>query len=467
LEEKGKQINKQTMDSRMVAMAKAKIERIMSMGNASPDYPDFVYDKFDGNGVKTGADHAVSQVLAGATQRTDYGKTISLAIPNGFHSKVRACWQMYSDDALLRRLVHRCVEFAGNGVGWELKPNQGAINAKKMAKEKDFWNEWSARVNEDVDNVINGLDEVINWGLKHCILEGMAPYNWEWGYMKIGGKTYNVPTRFNIHSSLSVALDRKNSQFIEEDIWLRTQYQQAISDSSPVNIATDGGQWDKKGYIKLQQMGKRKNAVQEAFCLKYMWTPGSQTAYRYSSLPDVGIGLYPEPMLVGLIPVIKKKMMLRSSEISTIDGIVNALILWKIGSDKVELEAPGTNADGTLASKGTIGTIRDILFSQSDGDQRSLDPMTQLFVPWFVNFEMHIPDLQLLLNADKYFSITQEIFEAFGIFSLGGTSEQAGINISNFNHMKLLEIKYMYRHFYMNPFRKTFLANRAGNIRLI
>jgi len=410
------------------------------------DYPDFVYNSFQA-----------------ATPRKDFGKTISLTIPQGYHEKVRACWQMYIDDSLIRRMVDRCIEFAINGTEWELKPTGKKGVDSKLEIEKEFWNEWSAIINDETDNVLPGLDEILKWGVKHSLLEAMSVYDWEWDKRKIGKYYYDVPVRMLIHSASSIALDRPNGRFVEEKIYLKLDKNSDVSDSSSINFAVDGGpsSYLTRDYVEIKQIGKRVNAATEGFALKYMWTPGELSGYRYQSISEIGIGLYPNPPLVGLIPVVKKKLMMRSADISLIDGVVNAFILWKIGDANTEIEPPKIAADGTTERKGTIAEVMEIIQSQSES--KSLDPIVQLFLPYYVDLLIKTPDVQLLLDANKYISCTTEILEAFGIIILpGGGNNRTSEDVEVANLEEMLESirKFHLRRFIEKLARKIVERNK-------
>ena len=196
------------------------------------------------------------------SDRSDYGRVIDIKIPQGYHAQVKKSWEMYTTDRLFKYLIDRCIDFGANGFEWEVpledpsfvqtKKFQDTKTVEKIIKEKAFWDGWSAKINQHVSNIIPGIDEINKWTMKQLLLGGMAPMEWEWGEMKIGDITYNVPIRMTTHNALSTVLQRTNDIFFNETVKIKLGKTIVIKENPLTKIFEDARKRIKKekGVIK-------------------------------------------------------------------------------------------------------------------------------------------------------------------------------------------------------------------------
>jgi len=393
------------------------------------------------------------------SSRSDYGRVIDIRIPHGFHAQAKKCWEMYETDRLFRYLVERCIDFGATGFEWEVPTqelrtrktfweNLRSLFAQKelmpQEKEKRVWDTWAARVNEDVPNVIQGLDEVNQWIFKHFLLAAMAPLEWQWEKIKIDGIEYELPLKITTHNPLSIILDRKNVKFTEEDTYLiLNEWQRKILETNKgINQANlySAGVEGLPNRLKLNQMGKSTKNRQEVFVLKYKWSPGDNTALVYGRNVQVGQGLYPTPPFIGLYEDLIIRRQLHAADAAILDGIIHFIIDWEIGDDTVIKNRHGAEklvnqprperklADGTV-EESTIAQAKKIITSDTRG------PVMQIFHPYYFKFEIKMPDVTVLINSKKYEPSTFELYQAFGILLSGKGKGFSEANTQNFEAM--------------------------------
>jgi len=395
------------------------------------------------------------------TSRSDYGRVVDLRIPHGYHAQAQKSWEMYETDRLFRYLVERCIDYGCNGFEWHVpqkelrtrptfwKKLKSLFAKKELMKEeeeKKVWDVWASRVNENAPNVIPGIDEVNQWIFKHFLLGGMAPLEWQWETVNINGVDYELPMAITVHNPLSIILDRANVKFTEEEIYIIISESQRkiLETTKDINQATlySSNSAGLPNRIKLNQMGKSIKNRQEAFVLKYKWTPGDNTALVYGRNVHVGQGLYPTPPFVGLYEALIIRRQLHAADAAILDGIIHYIIDWEIGDDTKIKDRSGAErlvnqprparklADGTT-EESTIALAKKIITADTRG------PVMQIFHPYYFKFSIKMPSVELLINSQKYEPSTMEIYQGFGIL-LSGAKGKTGFsetNTTNFEAM--------------------------------
>lgn len=401
--------------------------------------------------------------------RTDYAKPIDLRIPLGYHAQVRKIWEMYEADRLFRYLVDRCIDFAANGFEWEVpvkvsgdlfsriarkvKEKLGFKEITQADKEKNVWDTWASSINRDVPNILPGIDEINKWIVKHLFLNGMAPMEWEWETVTIGDEKYQLPVRLIMHNSLAIMLARERQEFLKERAWQRLTpfgpqfITEAISTfdqvdtfaaSPPVNGNKKSDQWHELEILNPSILNRK----QEAFVLKYNWSPGDNTALIRGKSVNVAQGLYPSPPFIGLFQVYMQRQALLAADLAILDGIINYIIDWEVGDGTTKDEnnrlvnhpsAEQKKPDGTIVRKSTMDQVKEMLTSESRG------PVTQVFRPYWVKLKIMTPETSSLVNHTKYIQSTLEMFLAFGILMLSTERGMRSIAINTANFEQMLE----------------------------
>jgi len=389
------------------------------------------------------------------SSRSDYGRVIDIKIPLGYHSQVKKSWEMYETDRLFRYLIDRCEDFAANGFEWEIPVEQkinwldwlkSKISNEPTQEEKEHkvWNYFAANINKKVANVIPGIDEINKWIVKHFLLGCMAPLQWEWGLVKVDNIEYELPVRMTIHNPMSIALDRKNGTFIEEEMYLKRSSagQDKIIESQKIDpIGLNSFITKDQSWYKIPAMGT--GGKTEGFALKYKWTPGDNTALVYGRNVSIGQGLYPTPPFVGLIEDIVLRRALKAADLAILDGVINFILDWEIGDATILKDKSGReilpnqprpakyDSSGKQIEKSSIEMAKEIITSDTRGN------VMQLFHPYYYKLNIKMPDTAVLLNSAKYIQATTEIYEAFGILLSPGDKNMdfSSINIQNFEQM--------------------------------
>ena len=90
--------------------SKSKSKRIKKIAQSSNDA--FVVRSDRGNRVLYGPmtpheEMMLEKQLFTKSVRTDYGQSVDIRIPHGYHAQVRKSWEMYESDRLFKYLVDR------------------------------------------------------------------------------------------------------------------------------------------------------------------------------------------------------------------------------------------------------------------------------------------------------------------------------------------------------------------------
>ena len=390
------------------------------------------------------------------TSRADYGRVIDIRVPHGFHAQVKKSWEMYETDRLFRYLIERCIDYGVTGFEWHMPERKlptrkrfweklqelfGRAELMPQEKEKMVWDTWAARVNENASNVLQGIDEINQWIFKHFLLGAMAPLEWQWEKIKIDDVEYELPMKITTHNPLSIILDRKNVKFTEEETYviISTAQKRILETNKNINQANfysaSAGLPDR---IKLNQMGESLKNRQEVFVLKLKWSPGDNTSLVYGRDVHTGQGLYPTPPFVGLYETLILRRQLHAADVAILDGIIHFIIDWEIGDDTKIKDKQGAEhlvnqprparvlEDGTT-EESTISLAKKIITSDTRG------PVMQIFHPYYFKFNLKMPEVDALINSQKYDPSTFEVYQAFGILLSGGKGKKfAETNTQNF-----------------------------------
>ena len=361
---------------------------------------------------------------------------VSLTIPYGYHAQVRRIAQMYRMDMLFRRMVERLVEFTCIGGEWELPLSIEGLGSKptakmkKAIKQKHFWDFYSSRINRGVPNTIPGKDTIDQWIVRNLLLNGLAILDWKWGKITVDGVSYSVPVQMTVHNPLTVVLNRPSERFGEEETWLylgpKTQRGKPIKENENT-VAPSFSTNNKDNWLLLNPMGKK--GKYGSFVVKYQYTPADNTATIAKGTSTVGQSLYPVPPYIGLLGSTIQRQALSASDISVLDSIIGAILLWSIGNDTKLRRAngdeelpnqpyPATKDDsGSIVEKSAIEEMSDIITEQLSGSSGgSGNESSMLFAPYYVDGKyIEPPAINALLSSEKYVQPFIEILNAFGI----------------------------------------------------
>ena len=162
-----------------------------------------------------------------------------LSIPMTYQQKVTKMWEAYATDPLFMRLINRVVDFAAAGFRWEHQDDPGSLENQRepwptkikrwktdrkesiLEKEEGMWEAWSKEVNRDMPNALQGLDFVVRWAVRHCLLGGMFVGHWQWQPFTYGKQEFLFPMAFTCYPTSQIMLAREVGLFQSEEIYLR------------------------------------------------------------------------------------------------------------------------------------------------------------------------------------------------------------------------------------------------------
>lgn len=352
----------------------------------------------------------------------------TLAHPVTAQQRSLKVWEFYNSDPLFRRMVDRSCDFAANGSRWEVPPKddddadyeQRTENWSKGAmaraeREERIWKAWSEEVNIQVPNILPGLNTVGAWGCRHSLLSGMSSFQWELGEFKFGKQTFLMPMKITIHPMASTMLRREQALFVDEEIWIKKplptpkeqswdspyMLQESMSiEAQPTSIP---GVNRMANYVRIAYAGEAELAGEtEGYVLKYNWSPGDATTTRMGNRVFTGQSIYPTPPFIPLLPIMALRQKHFAADLAILDGIINFLMLWKIGDKDHPPKGPAGPGQ-----KGTIATVRELIQAGLAG------PGVELFLPYYVDLDIKMPDTSVLTNTEKYTQSTLEILQCF------------------------------------------------------
>jgi len=414
------------------------------------------------------ADDDFSKLVA-STRGDMAGAPVSqLRHPVSYQQRVIRCWEAYATDPLFRKLIDRVVDMVANGFTWEVQGEESngpqswldrlenwiTHKESKIDREEDVWNAWSEEINLDVPNTPQGLIHVIRWAARHLLLSGMFVPHWEYGTFKFGKQLFRFPMQLTCYPSSAITLNRTASLFMEEQVLLMMPKGQHMTENIPIEAPQIGMASDNLRPLPL--IGESDDT--EAFCLKYNWSPGDLTTTRIGQYVQTTWGTYPSPPFVTLLPQFSLRQKLFAADNALTDGIMNFIKVYKIGDKDHPPRPAKKNAAGAILEPGTIAQIKELIESGQAG------PAMSLYLPYYVELEIKMPDAQVLMNEEKYVASTLEIMQAFGIITsrtaAGRNEKMERLNTAGFEDM-LTGIRQHIGAFLQRMARRTLELNRG------
>jgi len=341
----------------------------------------------------------------------------------GYWGDVIKSLKIYESDAVIKKLIDESTYCANTKVMFSSTDDE---------KTKEVYEEWAKRINEDVPNVIPGINTVAEWILLSLLKTGMAVPDFEWQDIDINGEIYTLPMKLNVHPTLAVKLKSSPLKFGYEEVWLGlnitsddfkketanadqsylVKYVEMVPGNSPYGGKVLNEVWHDKAQTKNTILCVKKP---NAFALKYKWS-AQDTTY------------YPIPPLKALFAPIAMKHKLQEADMSLLQRVISRIIHVKVGDKDNPPKPDIVDKDGNVTKKGTL-TLYSEMWQEGEG--------TQIFTTdYTVSIEDKIPDLELVLNQAKYIPSLMEIMGAFGIMqdpdSKVGSAPHAQLNLTKY-----------------------------------
>lgn len=351
-----------------------------------------------------------------------------LGKPGDYHEKIKIIQGYYHKDPLFGSLVDMVTSYAADGHEWEVPMrNQSASILQKMVsklkggfqldseKDEQVWREWDSELNTEINNVLPGTGEVDSWIMKKLQLTGMCALTWKYGTIKPGdgrNRDYTMPVIMVNWPSESVRLERPDRWDKPESFLLKLPdepdanrgEQNAVLEAETGDVKIDG-----KKYRRQMSVADHDPEF-GSFVIKYNWSPGEVSIVDGEGEVEIHRGLYPDPPYERLIPALMLRESLFSSDLAILDGLINMIMMWVIGTEKYDPKAQQKNKDGTVIRESDVTIVKDMLKNQD------VKQVLEVFLPYWVELKWSAPPTDTLMDAKKYIQATIEILQCFGIF---------------------------------------------------
>ena len=360
------------------------------------------------------------------------GKTLALARykdmpklekPDDYHEKCKLIQGYYKKDDLFGRLVDSVTEFAANGHDWEVPIDQrgdmkkgGEKKLLEAERQEAVWRSWDRVINKDI-NLMPGTGTIDDWIMTKAQLTGMCALTWKYGMVKTNKaddrhRAYKMPRIMVNWPSESVLLVRPDNWEVPEKLYLKEPGtdDKTVTESTDIEEAnTADPNPDLSDYREQKSIGDRDETY-GSFVIKYKWSPADVTIIDGEGEFDTYKGLYPDPPYEKLLPWLMMREAMCSSDLAILDGLINLLLVWWIGSEKYDPMAKTLAVDGTVERESDFDLAKQLLENQD------VKKVMELFLPHYIKPEFITPPTETMTDAEKYIQATKEMLQFFGIF---------------------------------------------------
>lgn len=362
-----------------------------------------------------------------------------LIIPKNYHQVIRMCYDFYQRGGHVARVVDRLQEFSIS----EIRNGQ-----RKTTDEQNAYFE------AVLHNKPSRLMRHLRMMALEYYLAGMVLPRIEWVEVKgrdlspdlIPTKMYVVPT-FDTYPPALVQVKWLN--------WGKKTYWLKVPDADLKAIRNKGGK------IKEQQL-KYRMWLENFPSFVSDIQKGADTIEIVDSDPilrkELSINPYPTPYLYNVLEALVFKQQLRRMDFSVASRVISAVLLVKEGNDNFPL---------TVETQGLLDNLQNQILGRT-GDPRKTERLFILFTDHTTTMEWIVPDVQALLDQDKYRQVNEELDVGLGFPSvlLTGTDSGQASEVSTWaiqpqmEELRSMFIEWIYSEVYIpasdkNNFRNT------------
>ena len=385
----------------------------------------------------TGTKFDILQTLSGGE---DLRAHPEMRRPTTYHTRAALVRDFYDRDGLFSYLVDRLVHFAStrtklrtlsakdkNLTTSELieqtMENKGL--SEKTRKEQRLWDWWAQHVNMDLDNTLPGIDALKRVTAKNLALDAMSTVVCEISKVTFEGADYQLPMRITTlpYEATALVRDLDEKDFIPRElIFIHTGQNLNL-----FNIPVTKRQAMKGDYFLLRQLrefdGKittgKRNRARNQFGMSVKWNHSpSDPSTLGASLVTKGMqqghlrtsGLYPNPPFTTLQPSLTIRQQGEASDMGILDGLINQILIIKVGDDKHPIEAGKKDAEGNVIEAGTLEAAANMITMD---DTKAL---MQLLIPHYFDISKLETDSSTLVSPEKYIHATLTVWQHFGVF---------------------------------------------------
>lgn len=334
---------------------------------------------------------------------SDYGSALGLTpeklvVPKDYHKVIRMCYDFYQRGGHAATVINRLAEFSVTDIRNGQRETNDEVNAY-----------YNAILRENPSRFMRFARRM---ALEYFLTGMVLPrVDWE---EKLGAeigpdlkktKRYMVPV-FDLYPPLLVE--------VKWNGWGKKEYWMKVDKKDRSLIQSKGGK------IKEQQL-KYKMWVENYPDFVSAVTAGADSVKLDDVDPilrkEVSISPYPTPYLFPVLEPLIFKQQLRRMDFAVASRVINAILLVREGSDEFPL---------TEENSGNLTNLREQIEARA-GNPILMERLFMLFTNHTTQLDWITPDLEALLNRDKYQQVNEELDEGLGFtrILLTGESRQA------------------------------------------
>jgi len=314
-----------------------------------------------------------------------------------FYKQILDCYKIWQrgDDNLVSTVLDMMVWSATN-YGFSF------LSKTKDTLLSDVLNYWAKNVNRGLGiDIPIGLHNVMREWYTEAWSSRLVVLYVIWGTMKYNNKLWNVPTALYIPNSYAIGVATSHTVG-NNKYYFRTE--EEIGNSLEIK---DISNVYRSPYLIQTRQGRDRGK-------KYIPLKSNHSAY----VSKIGTRIWevlPVPYLYrkNTALLVKVKQALRKSDYRTAIGIINDILLLKKGSKEL------TEA-GVIYGEKELTALNDLL-------KEKLAASGVLGTSYDTTAEHIHPDVQSLLNRDKYLEIDQDILASLGFLTINIENEKTRI----------------------------------------
>lgn len=361
------------------------------------------------------------EIFPNASSTTD-----KMGIPDDWHDTISLCNFFYERDGMIRTVIDKQVEIAINDI---LIVNEGELSSR----EAPFF-----------DYIKNSISGFLAQAATEYYISGLVipEIVWETLYKDESGlkKDYITPADLWTRDPLHIELKRTPLPNRVVPLWKLTQDEIYFIQNK--GVFQDGTE-DKETYeilkisspefVKLINKGKTKLPLSDTYIIRRKPLLRSE---------------YPIPYIMPALELLMHKRNLRKMDYALAARVINSILQFKVGDKDFPLKEDDEDILNDLE--------REI---RNRGSVNNQERIIELFTNHTVEIKWISPDINALLNTDRYTELNQEILYALGFpkFLLTGEKDKSNTGstssalLSPLNSMKAMRrdfedfLNYMFR----------------------
>jgi len=321
-----------------------------------------------------------------------------LVVPRDYHTVVRMCYDFYQRGGVVSTVINRMAEFTVTDIRNGQRETTDEINSY-----------FEAVLRRNPSRLMRFLRKM---ALEYY-LTGMVLPRIDWEQVKGSdlspdlkkNKLYWIP-KFDLYPQLLVEV--RWAGWGEKTFWLKIP-------EKDVRLIQNSGSRIKAQQLKYQQWVEHYPTFVDL--VKKGGDAIKLTDVDPILRKEVSISPYPTPYLFPVLEPLIFKQQLRRMDYAVASRVINAILLVREGSDEFPLVAE--NSDN-------LTKLQEQIQARA-GNPMLMERLFMLFTNHTTQLDWITPDLEAMLNQDKYRQVNEELEQGLGFTSvlLTGESRQA------------------------------------------